>query len=116
MAIPVGWMDCVLDCARTSSGETNRNVYDRSLGRVVSIGSIDPFTLYQNVQFCELPTPVKRFGAICAQSYVTEKERVLDWVGWHLAQGFDHAMLSINQEHGALQMMGDSKRQSQMGH
>jgi hypothetical protein len=79
--------------------------YDRSFGRVVTIRSFDPSVVYEEVPFCELPRPVKRFGAICTQNFVTEKERVLDWLAWHRAQGFDHAFLYINEVDGASQMI-----------
>jgi hypothetical protein len=80
--------------------------YDRGLGRTVTIRSIDPSVVYEKVRFCSLPPPIKRFGAICTQNMVTEKEHVLGWVGWHRAHGFDHAMLYVNQDQGASRMVG----------
>jgi hypothetical protein len=35
---------------------------------------------------------------------VTSKSRVLDWVGWHRAHGFDQAILYINEAGGAVKM------------
>jgi hypothetical protein len=80
--------------------------YNRTTTRpdIVTIFSSDRPVVYKDVPFCRLPPRVKRFGAICAQSFVTSPVRVLDWVAWHRAHGFDHAMLYINQIDGAAKM------------
>jgi hypothetical protein len=70
----------------------------------VTIVSKGPDIEYENVRFCALPPRVQKFGAVCTQNFVTNKEQVLDWVGWHRAHGFDQAILYVNEEDGMLRM------------
>jgi hypothetical protein len=59
---------------------------------------------YEDVPFCRLPPPSRIFASVCTQNYVTNKQRILDWVAWHRVQGFQHAYVYINEEHGARKM------------
>jgi hypothetical protein len=76
--------------------------YEPSVGNpdIVTIYSDEPRVVFEAVQFCRLPPPVLRFAAVCTANLKTERETVLDWVAWHRAQGFDQAILYLNEKGG----------------
>jgi hypothetical protein len=51
---------------------------------------------FVEVPFCPLPTE-KQFAIVCTLNLLAPEAAILDWVVWHRIQGFDRAVLYVNE-------------------
>lgn len=70
-----------------------------------SNGYADIFTIDYNLTFtrlpfCTLPPPPpadkKPFSALYTELVYTPREKVIDWLSWHISQGFNHVFIYVN--------------------
>lgn len=70
-----------------------------------SSGLLDIFSLdfnikFSDVPFCILPLPPSEdkipFATLCTQQLYTPSYEILDWLIWHISQGFNHAFIYYN--------------------
>jgi hypothetical protein len=74
-------------------------------GRVVTISCPEMNFSFRDVPFCQLPERnYLTFAALATQNYVAKQSQVLDWIAWHLTQGFDHFTLYVKEPGGARKM------------
>jgi hypothetical protein len=59
---------------------------------------------FDSVPFCRIRPHTQIFATVCTQNFVTNSQQVLDWVGWHRGQGFERAVIYVNQANGARSM------------
>lgn len=69
-----------------------------------SNGIVDVFTpdlnlTFDNLQFCRLNPNYdesKNFAALYTEQIATNPERIINWLNWHLSEGFNHFFIYVN--------------------
>ncbi|KAK8877900.1 hypothetical protein M9Y10_004663 [Tritrichomonas musculus] len=68
----------------------------------IHIFSPDVHLYYSNIPFCILPPPPPEnkfpLAILCTEQLYSPRTEILDWIVWHLSQGFSHAIIYINDE------------------